>query len=120
MPRTFSSGIGLEDIDSFTDVGKCRIGGMFTTNERKYCQKCSFPGRHFAARSAAKKAVMEALRRFGEYPELAKIEVLNNSDGQPYVNFKNNSLNKSFKCYLSLTHSDAQAVAFSMILKKRG
>ena len=53
---------------------------LFTASEQKYCDSMSSPGQHYAARFAAKEAVVKAL---GHHFSWTDIEVARTDKGQP-------------------------------------
>lgn len=66
-----------------------RAGGgirdrVFTPAEIAYCQSKRYPPRHYAARFAAKEAVLKALRTgAGEWSCWREVEVANGPRGEP-------------------------------------
>ncbi len=80
----------------------------FTPEERSYCASKSHPHLHFAARFAAKEAVLKAIGGGVSYTE---IEVLNDHRGAPSVRLPQN-LSSQFKVAISLSHTKSYALAF--------
>ncbi len=59
---------------------------VFTKAERAYCDKTARPAQHYAARFAAREAVLKALGTgFSRGIGFADVSVLNNGTGQPEV-----------------------------------
>jgi len=83
----------------------------FTPEERSYCQGKSHPHLHFAARFAAKEAVLKALGGGVSYLE---IEVLNDSRGVPLVRLPQR-LRSRFRVAISLSHTKSYALAFALV-----
>ncbi|PTL79018.1 holo-ACP synthase [Vitiosangium sp. GDMCC 1.1324] len=112
-------GVDLCDIRRLTKALRRNDGRfeerVFTEGERTYCRSRKQPGQHFAARFAAKEAVIKAL---GAPDGLRwhEMEVLSSSDGKPELHLSGTTRQISqqlgiqrFK--LSLSHSGGFAVA---------
>lgn len=84
---------------------------VFTPGERSYCQGKSRPHLHFAARFAAKEAVLKALGGGVGYLE---IEVLNDSRGAPVIRLPQR-LRSQFRVAISLSHTRSYALAFALV-----
>jgi holo-[acyl-carrier protein] synthase len=90
---------------------------IFTEKEIEYCENKLKSAQHFAARFAAKEAVVKALSGHGVKINLNKVEILNDEYGIPYVNlFYSNS--RYFDIKISLTHSNELTIAFVIINKR--
>ncbi|OGX09109.1 MAG: holo-[acyl-carrier-protein] synthase [Omnitrophica WOR_2 bacterium GWA2_47_8] len=89
---------------------------VFTKEEIDYAQKRKFPTQHFAARFAAKEAVLKA---FGDNAHISwkDIQVANDKHGKPVCVFKD----KKFKnnILISISHSKNYAVASAIITSKK-
>ncbi|MBW2993403.1 holo-ACP synthase [Candidatus Woesearchaeota archaeon] len=113
------TGIGV-DIESINRIkrlieGNSFLNKVFTKNEINYCKKKANPAQHFAARFAAKEAVIKAVTFFIDTNlEYTEIEILKKENGAPFVNMKNNIL-KSNNILISLSHCGDLAVAFVLI-----
>jgi len=83
----------------------------FTPEERSYCQGKSRSHLHFAARFAAKEAVLKALGGGVGYLE---IEVLNDSRGAPVIRLPQR-LRSQFRVAISLSHTRSYALAFALV-----
>ncbi len=83
----------------------------FTPEERNYCQGKTRPYLHFAARFAAKEAVLKALGGGVSYVE---IEVLNDHRGAPLIRLPER-LRSRFKVVVSLSHTKSYALAFALV-----
>jgi len=95
---------------------------LFTEQEIEYCDsKGANAFRHYAARFAAKEAVMKALGVGWQIGTAWKeIEVFRTGKGQPQIRLKGSTARtalklKSRKIHLSLTHSEDYAAAFAII-----
>ena len=95
---------------------------IFTAEERAYCESKRMKYEHYAARFAAKEAVMKAVGvkrkdrfRFGE------IEVRRHPTGKPFIYLsettrKRFGLPEKFQMEVSLTHEREYALASVLIL----
>lgn len=128
-------GIGLDlvTISEFAEQlqrsGTTMLRESFTAGERRYCQsKQTDPARSFAARWAAKEAVLKAWAssRFARSPQIGDnpyplIEVVNDAWGRPSI--KLHGLAAEFlprvRVHLSLTH-DGDTAAAMVVLEDPG
>jgi holo-[acyl-carrier protein] synthase len=121
-----SRGTGI-DIVSVTRIeklmekrGACFLQRWFTTAEIDYCNGKAVPSRHFAARFAAKEAVVKVLPGHWEGPlPWRSIEIVNDRRGAPSVQLSGAVLDVARQAgvghiSVSLSHCDeyATAVAF--------
>lgn len=108
-------GIDCVDISRFEDSNYLikNLKKIFTEKEISYCQKKENTAQHYAARFAAKEAVIKALSEYQIKPYYNQIEILNNKDGKPIVNILNE--NNKFDIKVSLSHSRTTAVAIALI-----
>ena len=85
---------------------------VFTDQEIAYARKRRFPDQHFAARFAAKEAVLKAI---GENADIGwkDIEIINQHSGKPSCIFHNKEF--SPKILISLSHTKEYAVASAII-----
>ncbi|MCX5680754.1 MAG: holo-ACP synthase [Candidatus Omnitrophica bacterium] len=85
---------------------------VFTDQEIAYAKKRPFPDQHFAARFAAKEAVLKAI---GENSDIGwkDIEIINQSSGKPSCILHNKDLNQ--KIFVSISHTKKYAVASAII-----
>jgi holo-[acyl-carrier protein] synthase len=97
---------------------------VFTDDEIKYCDsRRSNAHRHYAARFAAKEAVMKALGLgWEEGTSWTEIEVLRDEKGRPEIRLTGTTARTAAKTkykriHLSLTHSEKYAAAFVIIEK---
>ena len=128
-------GIGLDlvTVSEFSEQlkrsGTTMVSESFTAGERRYCNsKQADPARSFAARWAAKEAVLKAWAssRFARSPQVGDnpyllIEVVNDAWGRPSI--KLHGLARDFlprvKIHLSLSH-DGDTAAAVVILEDPG
>jgi holo-[acyl-carrier protein] synthase len=121
-------GIGIDLIEfdrvqaSLKKFGARLKNRVFTSGEITYCDaKRTHAFRHYAARFAAKEAVMKALGLGWQAgTSWREIEVVRNKKGQPQIRLTGSTARtaKKLKCkriLLSLTHSQSQAVALVLI-----
>ncbi len=96
--------------------GTALIKKLFTKNEIDYCKKYKNPYPYFAARFAAKEAVVKALGfGFGKI-SFHDIEIIKDKRGKPSIKFSSKVM-KDFdnpNIHLSISHSEAYALAFAI------
>lgn len=96
----------------------------FSEEERAYCDRHADPAKHYAARFAAKEAVLKSLGvGFSCGIGLRDVEVVSNSKGKPSVRLYRKAAEKadSMEVYdlpLSLTHSTNDAIACVIAITK--
>ena len=85
---------------------------VFTDQEIAYARKRRFPDQHFAARFAAKEAVLKAL---GENSDVGwkDIEIINQHSGKPSCIIHKKDFKQ--KILLSMSHTEHYAVASAII-----
>ena len=102
------------------------LSKIFTKSEIKYSNSRRFSSQHFAARFAAKEAVVKAFGEPRRFPlKWTDIEILNDDEGKPEVKFHDDALElmrkkKVDSVVVSMSHSKNYAVANVLLLKKRG
>ncbi|MBU1808891.1 MAG: holo-ACP synthase [Candidatus Omnitrophica bacterium] len=110
--------------DSVKKWGKSFLTKIFTPREIKYSTARRFSHQHFAARFAAKEAVVKAFGEPNKHPiRWTDIEVLNDKEGKPVIEFHNDALKLKKKkkvggVVVSMSHSDNYAIA-NVILMRR-
>ena len=94
--------------------GQGFLNHVFTSEEIAYAQKQKFPAQHFAARFAAKEAVLKA---FGDNAHITwkDIKIINDKHGKPCCIFYKKNFKK--KILISLSHTKKYAVASAIISK---
>ena len=113
-------GVDLVKIDRINKAGKNHSGfleRLFTEREREYCSKQKFPAQHYAARFAAKEAVLKAIGTgWSAGVKWTDMEVLHGEGGGPIVNISGRvkdfmDLKGVKQILLSYSHDEGYAVA---------
>jgi holo-[acyl-carrier protein] synthase len=121
-------GIGIDAVDihrverMFADWGDRMLQRLFSPAELSYLSTKRFPAQHIAVRLAAKEATYKALSG----NELARgigwrdAEVVSRSDGAPELRLSGRAAERfaelsATSVHISLTHSDASAVAVVIV-----
>jgi holo-[acyl-carrier protein] synthase len=111
--------------DAISKWGDNFLTKVFTGKEIKYSNSKRFAPQHFAARFAAKEAVVKAFGVARKYPlNWTDIEVFNDEEGKPVILFSNDALKlkkrkKVSEVVVSMSHSKNYAVANAILLRKR-
>lgn len=125
--REFSSirGIGTDiiEIDRFKEAlekyGQKFLDRLFTSKEQEYCHKYKESLPRFAARFAAKEAIVKALGDgFGKHVEFLDIEILPNAQGKPIVHLSPRT-SKHYNhplILLSISHCKSYATASAVLI----
>lgn len=122
-------GFDLVTVSDFAEqmekTGTTMIRDSFTAGERRHAAtKSSEPARHYAARWAAKEAVLKAwaTSRFARPPQIGDnpyplIEVVNDAWGRPSIKLHGMALEflPTVKIHLSLTHDGDIAAAVAIL-----
>ena len=124
----FGTGVDIVEISRMRKAiekrGESFVSKVFTPQEVRYANSRSFPHQHFAARFAAKEAVIKAFGEPRKFPlKWTEIEVLNDDEGKPTIKFHDDALKlknrkKIDGVILSMSHSKNYAVANVILLKK--
>ncbi len=118
-------GIDLVKIDRIEKAGKEHTAFMervFTRQEREYCSRQRHPAQHFAARFAAKEAVLKAFGTgWSAGIKWTDIEVLHGDGGGPIVNISGRvkdlaDLKGVKQILISYSHDDGYAVAQAILV----
>jgi len=126
--RKMILGIGCDSIEierirsAIQRHGHAFVLRLFSKQEIEYCQRYQDPVPSIAGRFAAKEALVKALGcGFGSQISWHNIEILNNSEGKPYVIWHNNIENRFAiqKTHLSISHSKTIAIAYALIEERR-
>ena len=111
--------------DAISKWGDSFLTKVFTGKEIKYSNSKRFAPQHFAARFAAKEAVVTAFGVARRYPlNWTDIEIFNDGEGKPIILFSNDALKlkkrkKVNEVVVSMSHSKNYAVANVILLRKR-
>ena len=111
--------------DAINKWGDNFLGKIFTPREIKYANSRRFYHQHFAARFAAKEAVVKAFGEPKKFPiKWTEIEVVNDDEGKPAIKFHNDALKlknkkKVTNVVVSMSHSKNYAIANVILLKGR-
>ena len=111
--------------DAISKWGDNFLTKVFTEKEIKYSNSKRFAPQHFAARFAAKEAVIKAFGVAKKHPvNWNDIEIFNDSEGKPIISFSNDALKlkkmkKVSEVVVSMSHSKNYAVASVILLRKR-
>lgn len=103
------------------DHGTAFLERWFTAREIDYCSSKAVPSRHFAARFAAKEAVVKALPVAWDGPlPWRYIEIANDSRGVPSVSLSGAILDAATRAgvgeiKVSLSHCDDYATAIALV-----
>ncbi len=123
------SGTGVDIVevfrmrDAIDKWGDNFLKKIFTEREIGYSNSKRFSCQHFAARFAAKEAVVKAFGEPKKFPiKWTEIEVLNDDEGKPMIKFHNDALRlknkkKIDRVILSISHSKNYAIANVILLK---
>jgi len=123
----FGSGVDIVEVfrmrDAIDKWGDGFLKKVFTDREIKYSNSKRFSCQHFAARFAAKEAVVKAFGEPKKFPiKWTEIEILNDGEGKPVIKFHDDALKLKNKkkinnVILSMSHSKNYAVANVILLK---
>jgi holo-[acyl-carrier protein] synthase len=115
-------GIDLVDIDRFERVKPRVRERLFTRAEAKYCVLQRRPALHFAARFAAKEAILKALGTgWSGGIAWSEVEIVREAHGAATVKLTGKALARAKKLkikgwHVSLTHTSATAGAVAIAL----
>lgn len=119
-------GIDMVSVERLEEAAK-RLGGrflnrIFTKEERAYCESKRFKYDHYAARFAAKEAMMKAMEiRRQNRLRFREIEVRRRPTGKPEISMSPESrerfgLPKNVQIELSMAHERTYAVSFVVLV----
>jgi holo-[acyl-carrier protein] synthase len=111
-------GVDLVEIDLFAalpfEENQHFYTRVYTTDEIAYCRSCAAPPQHFAARFAAKEAVVKACGGFMRLTPV-QIEIVRMATGAPVVKVCSApTLDKTYAIHVSLGHSATVAYAVAV------
>ncbi|MDN5851264.1 MAG: holo-ACP synthase [Actinomycetia bacterium] len=116
-------GIDIVSVDRIEALsrryGRTFLERWFTAREIDYCTRKAVPSRHFAARFAAKEAVLKALPGSWDGPlPWRSIEIVNDRQGAPAVNLSgavHAAVADLGEIRVSLSHCDQYATATAIL-----
>lgn len=116
-------GVDLVKIDRIEKAGKGSgfLERVFTAREREYCSRQKFPAQHYAARFAAKEAILKAIGTgWSGGVKWVDMEVLHGEGGGPIVNLSGRvkdlmDLRGVKQVLLSYSHDEGYAVAQAVL-----
>lgn len=101
--------------ESIERLGDSFINRVFTVNEIEYCEsKKGLKYQHYAARFAAKEAIFKAISKGLDNKfstEWKNLEILNDNNGRPIVNFANFYVDGLKEIDISISHCKNYATA---------
>jgi len=103
--------------------GDLFLSKIFTQREIAYSSSKRYAAQHFAARFAAKEAVVKAFGTPASHPiRWTDIEILNDAEGKPTVRFHRSALAAKRKtragtALISMSHSKMYAVASAILTR---
>ncbi len=110
-------GIDIVEVKRFRKIpykkGSVFYSKIFSDAEIKYCLSKTDPAQHFAARFAAKEAVLKCLR--STIYKVKEIEIVNDKNGAPLV-MVHSHRSSSGKFLVSLSHTHDYAVATALFV----
>jgi len=125
----FGTGVDIVEIERVREAiekwGDGFLTKIFTPREIDYSNSRRFAHQHFAARFAAKEAVIKAFGEPRKHPiSWNDIEVLNDDEGKPVIEFHKDALalkkkKKIGDVIVSLSHSKNYAIANAILMRKR-
>lgn len=124
----FGTGVDIVEVfrmrDAIDKWGDGFLEKIFTDKEIEYSNSKRFSCQHFAARFAAKEAVVKAFGEPKKFPiKWTEIEVLNDDEGKPMIKFHDDALKLKNKkkisdVVLSMSHLKNYAIANVIFLRK--
>lgn len=109
-------GVDIIEVDRITKAigrwGDHFLKHVFTDQEIAYAQKRRHPDQHFAARFAAKEAVLKALGE-NAHVQWTDIEIINQHNGKPVCLYHHEEFTK--KIFISMSHTENYAIASAII-----
>lgn len=114
-------GVDIEPMASFEtlpfEAHRHEYERMFTSDEIAYCRRRALPAQHFAARWAAKEAVVKAIgERFALLP--SDVEIVRSGSGTPSARLLSPSAaGLDARLRISIGHADGLAYAVALLLE---
>ena len=120
------TGIDIIEIDRVKESIESTEGKfcerVYTEKEIEYCEsKKAQKYQHYAARFSAKEAVFKALSAILEDKysiSWLDVEIINDENGRPYINFTNKTFDKLISIDISLSHCKEYAIAYVVMSYK--
>jgi holo-[acyl-carrier protein] synthase len=122
----YGTGTDLLEVERMAELaarGRPYLEALFTRREMAYCESKARPNEHYAARYAAKEAVLKALGTgWRDGLAFCEIEILNDELGKPQV-ILHGKVKKFFDrqqingCSLSMSHTGGIAMAIAILEK---
>lgn len=123
----YGTGVDIVEVYRMKDAvgkwGESFLSKIFTEREIGYANSRRFSSQHFAARFAAKEAVLKAFGEGRKSPvKWTDIEVLNDAEGKPSIRFHDSAVRLKKKrgvgeVIVSMSHSKNYAIANAILLK---
>ena len=120
MGTVMGIGIDLVDVARFRRPSKNLLARLFTAGERRYCDRQAHPEIHYAARFAAKEAVLKALGS-GWSGGIAwtDVEIVREEHGGATVKLAGVAATRAKKLkikswHVSMTHTSTTAAAVAL------
>ncbi len=123
------TGVDIVEVSRMRDAinkwGDSFLTKIFTPKVIEYSNSRRFSFQHFAARFAVKEAVVKAFGDPRRNPiRWTEIEVLNDDEGKPIIEFHDDALKIKKKkkindVIISMSHSKNYAIANAILLRKR-
>jgi holo-[acyl-carrier protein] synthase len=125
----FGAGVDIVEVfrmrNAISKWGEAFLSKIFTEREMAYSNSKRFSHQHYAARFAAKEAVVKAFGQPKQYPlKWTDIEIFNDAEGKPFIEFHGDAMRlkehqKIDRVIISMSHSKNYAVANAMLLRER-
>ena len=100
--------------------GERFLNRVFTSGERRYCLRKAFPEQSFAARFAAKEAVLKAMGTgLSGGIGWKDVEIVNNTSGKPEVSVGKKITERigDKKILVSISHTKEFAIAYAILIE---
>ena len=118
-----SCGTDIIEVDRIKKVienlGNKFLNEIYTQKEIEYCESKNVTKyEHYAARFAAKEAIFKAASKFlkNKYDlKWQDMEIINDSNGRPYVNLVQGIIKENIEIDISLSHIKDYAIANCVI-----
>lgn len=116
MKKFVGNGIDIIEIERIDEAirrwGHHFLNHIFCEEEIEYSQKQKFPSQHFAARFAAKEAVLKAIGDNGHL-NWHDMKILNDKNGKPHCKINDHRFHN--RILISMSHTKNYAIASAII-----